>query len=625
MTVTVNLLGPPSVHRDGAAVTAPRGRKAWALLGFLLASERPMARARIAETLFPDADDPLGALRWSLAEIRRTIPLDVSGDPVEVGLADDVRVDTRTVLSGQWSDAISFPGIGGEFLEGIEISSSPAFDAWLLNERRRFKAASSAVVREAVLAQLAEARAEEAIGWAVRLVAMDPLDETYQSLLVRAYVLAGDRPAALRQAAACRELLIKELGVEPGSALSETLHPSPVSGVSEGLRGISAARAQLEAGEAAVRAGAVAAGLDCLRRAALEAHSCGDVALKLDALAALGTALMHSGRNTHEEASIALHETIELAARVGSSTHEARGCYELGWREFLGAHYGRAEQWLTRALASAGDDKALRAAILWVRGKIGMEVGAYESGLASFDEAIALAEDVGDSGRLGFALASKALAYVHLGRSELAEEAARRSIRVLQEASVLTLLPVPEAFLAVALLQRGEQQEAAEKAEHAFSLAAEIGDVSMLSIAQRAAGLVAAHEGRTDEAIEHLRAAWRRLVDNPDHTGTMAFALNSLCEVAITSGHPDAGEWVDELESLAGRCGMSEMLIRAYLHRAALGDQEAIAVAVSLSGATDNPSVHQQIEQVAGALNPPASVGAWNSGASRGSLPTSSR
>lgn len=624
MTVTVNLLGPPSIVRDGSTVATPRGRKAWALLGFLLSSERPMPRVRIAEVLFPDANDPLGALRWSLAEIRRAVPLDISGDPVEVGIPDQVRVDVRTVLSGRWSDAVSFAGVGGEFLEGVEISSSPAFDAWLLNERRRFNAASTAVMREAVLVHLAGGRAEDAIAWAVKLVSMDPLDESYQALLVRAYLLAGDKTAALRQAAACRDLLIKELGVEPGSALDEALHPSPVAGVSEGLRGVSAARAQLEAGEAAIRAGAVTAGLDCLRRAAREAHSCGDVPLKLDALGVLGAALMHAGRNTQEEASITLHETIELASRVGSSAHEARACYELGWREFLGAHYGRAERWLSRALAAAGEDKALKASILWVTGKMGMETGRYETGLVSLEEARALAEEAGDPARLGFALASRACADLQLARWDSAEEAGRRSIQVLQDASILSLLPIPEAFLAIALLQRGEVREAAEKAEHAFSLAIEIGDVSMLSIAQRAVALVAAHDGRPGEAIEHLQTAWRRLVDNPDHTGTMAFALDSLCEVAVASGHPDAAAWVDELESLAGRCGMSELLIRAYLHRAALGDEEATSVAVSLSAATDNPWVHRQLARVAALATPPASVGAWNSGASNASRRTSS-
>ena len=49
----------------------PRGRKAWALLGYLLLAERPPSRRHLAELLFADADDPLGALRWTLAELRR--------------------------------------------------------------------------------------------------------------------------------------------------------------------------------------------------------------------------------------------------------------------------------------------------------------------------------------------------------------------------------------------------------------------------------------------------------------------------------------------------------------------------------------------------------------------------
>ena len=73
MTVVVRLLGAPSVETDGAPTTPARGRKSWALLSLLVLSERPPTRQRLATLLFPDADDPLGALRWSLADLRRSL------------------------------------------------------------------------------------------------------------------------------------------------------------------------------------------------------------------------------------------------------------------------------------------------------------------------------------------------------------------------------------------------------------------------------------------------------------------------------------------------------------------------------------------------------------------------
>ena len=74
MTLSIRLLGPPALERDGRSAAAPRGRKAWAVLAYLLLAERPPpGRRQLAELLFGDADDPLGALRWTLAELRRAL------------------------------------------------------------------------------------------------------------------------------------------------------------------------------------------------------------------------------------------------------------------------------------------------------------------------------------------------------------------------------------------------------------------------------------------------------------------------------------------------------------------------------------------------------------------------
>src|SRR5262245_25055315 len=97
--VTIRLLGPPMIERDGEPTRPPRGRKAWALLGYLLLADRPPSRAHLAELLFADADDPLGALRWTLAELRRALgrPGVLTGDPVTVAFGDEVTVDVRAV------------------------------------------------------------------------------------------------------------------------------------------------------------------------------------------------------------------------------------------------------------------------------------------------------------------------------------------------------------------------------------------------------------------------------------------------------------------------------------------------------------------------------------------------
>ncbi len=48
--------------------------------------------------------------------------------------------------------------------------------------------------------------------------------------------------------------------------------------------------------------------------------------------------------------------------------------------------------------------------------------------------------------------------------------------------------------------------------------------------------------------------------------------------------------WIDELESLASRTGMRELLLRAYVHRARRGDARADEAARFLDAEIDNPN-----------------------------------
>src|SRR5882757_168584 len=99
MVGMIRLLGPPSIEGGGGTAHAPRGRKAWALLGYLLLAERPPSRKRLAELFFAEAEDPLGALRWTLAELRRSldVPDLLTGDPVVTALGYATSVDVLLV------------------------------------------------------------------------------------------------------------------------------------------------------------------------------------------------------------------------------------------------------------------------------------------------------------------------------------------------------------------------------------------------------------------------------------------------------------------------------------------------------------------------------------------------
>ena len=161
----IRLMGPPAIERDGRPVGLPRGRKAWALLSYVLLAERPPTRRHLAELLFADANDPLGALRWSLAELRRTLGLPGAfrGDPVAVTLGKDVVVDVEMLTSKDVDDGPLLDE-GGEFLDGVHLATCLAFESWLVVARHRVSAAVEARLHQAALALLATGRADQAIG-----------------------------------------------------------------------------------------------------------------------------------------------------------------------------------------------------------------------------------------------------------------------------------------------------------------------------------------------------------------------------------------------------------------------------------------------------------------------------
>jgi len=62
-------------------------------------------------------------------------------------------------------------------------------------------------------------------------------------------------------------------------------------------------------------------------------------------------------------------------------------------------------------------------------------------------------------------------------------------------------------------------------------------------------------------------------------------------ELAVQAGAPDAPELVDSLASLAERCGLREMVVRAHAHRARLGDEASRHAARLLAADIDNPAL----------------------------------
>ena len=159
-SIQVRMLGRMTISRNGATLALPASRKVRALFAYLALAPAPILRSRLCELLWDVPNDPRGELRWCLSKIRRivddhdrqrvctrgdTVQLDLtdcSVDAVEIARATAQGIDTVT------SDRLRALSMlfNGDFLEGLEIQRSPAFNGWLTAQRRRFRACHAALL-----------------------------------------------------------------------------------------------------------------------------------------------------------------------------------------------------------------------------------------------------------------------------------------------------------------------------------------------------------------------------------------------------------------------------------------------------------------------------------------------
>jgi DNA-binding SARP family transcriptional activator len=596
--VRIRLLGPPAIERDGVPAAPPRGRKAWALLAYLLLAERPPSRRHLAELLFGEADDPLGALRWALAELRRALgaPELFGGDPVATTLGDGVAVDLDA-LTGELADPRSLLDLDGELLEGLSVAASPTFESWLVVERHRLAATAEARLRQVALSLLAGGQARAAVAYASRAVARNPLEEGNHELLVRSLAASGDRAAALRQVAVGEDTLRRELGIQASVALRDAAAAPAGSPRGRPASGRAAVTSQLGAGRAAIAAGAVQAGIDSLRRACADAAAWPDPALQGRALAALGGALVHAVRGRDEEGAVVLHEAVRLATQAGDQETAVIACRELGFVEVQAGRRQTAEAWLAKAEALAETDVQL-AAVLGVRGMHASDTGDYPAAFQHLQGSVERAQRGADPRQQAWSLSILARAHLLRDERNQAAVALADSLELVRAERWMAFLPWLEALKGELDLRAGRVEAAADQFEHAWALACHLDDPCWEGMAARGLGLLSAARGDHATATAWLAEARTRSNQATDrYQWVTAYVLDAVIGTALD--HHDetqAARLVDALASLAARGDMRELVVRAHLHRSRLGDPSALAAARLLAASIDNPALARLLD-----------------------------
>lgn len=208
------ILGPAEISRDEQPLSLP-GYRPLALLVYLLLTGKPQRRQHLVDLLFEQPDDPRGALRWTLSQLRKNLGSDaIHADRQEISF--NFKCD-------HWLDVTAFETgavdlYRGELLEGIYLRDARLYNAWLLVEQERLRNLYQAGLEQRLQEQQETEDAEALEETAQRLLELDNLREDWHRALMSAYARQGKFDAAKVQYELCRRILVGELHLEPAPA-----------------------------------------------------------------------------------------------------------------------------------------------------------------------------------------------------------------------------------------------------------------------------------------------------------------------------------------------------------------------------------------------------------------------
>ncbi len=239
--ICLYLFGSPRLQVAGTIVR-PGRRKCLALLAYLAVTGTPHERASLAALFWPESNrsTALTALRQSLSEIQKlvgTILLQIDHHAVNLPLRSPLWVDVvafhHHLANGlQQSDLAQLRRAAelyqADFMADFVLPDTPEFDEWQLLQAEKLRQGLAQTLERIVhlLGQpMLDQRqqAEEAIPYARRWLALDPLNETAQMQLLRLYIGRGQLDTAVQQYKRFAGQMKAELGVLPTFTLDSLL------------------------------------------------------------------------------------------------------------------------------------------------------------------------------------------------------------------------------------------------------------------------------------------------------------------------------------------------------------------------------------------------------------------
>jgi DNA-binding SARP family transcriptional activator/tetratricopeptide (TPR) repeat protein len=216
-----------AVSFDDSRPVALPTRKSRALLAYLAVSVgRYHPREKLTALLWGDTAEIQArqSFRQALASLRRVTGR--SDAPIILAKGDTITLDPNvvTVDVAILQSALADGGLErlreaatlwrGEFLDGLGVDE-PTFEEWRADQSEKLRALALDASAGLLRAQLDGGPPDAAIQTALRMVAIDPSQESVHRTLMRLFMARGRRAAALNQYQICADWLRRELDAAP--------------------------------------------------------------------------------------------------------------------------------------------------------------------------------------------------------------------------------------------------------------------------------------------------------------------------------------------------------------------------------------------------------------------------
>jgi DNA-binding SARP family transcriptional activator len=214
----LNVLGTASLIGEGQQFRLER--KTVGLLTYL-ALEGPTPRSKIAGLLWPESGESTARsnLRQVLSRLKKSTKAELvtADDLLKLQLLEVDAAKLKVLAFANSDEALQSTG---HLLAPHDYDDCPDFADWLFAERERLQSLRQNALNSKIKTLEQTAHYSEALHYAQKLLEIEPLAEDVHRQVMRLHYLTGDRAAALAAFERCKNVLQKELGVEP---LAETL------------------------------------------------------------------------------------------------------------------------------------------------------------------------------------------------------------------------------------------------------------------------------------------------------------------------------------------------------------------------------------------------------------------